>query len=1134
MHHPMSDFHRILQEQVIAVAEAHDHEVDYLRHFVLHLQFENSGLKKCLSDLQHGGKDQIPYGGSVENAKDESSSTEVQVINMEEAIDNEDQEATAIPHNGTPAAVGIQRKEMRGKTMSMPRPENDVEPHHFLDDFVKSCMEKYYIGREVEVLRSSGLWMPGTVVKSQRYGTIRVSIDNDESFKELSRDILATHIKLPGEELSHSQLLQVFPAPPPLEPPTIHGWNADDFAVAVGGPPGIKRQTLAWNMQEPSALSRRVSSVPTEQQDSRQPPVQTAQEKSVPVRCFRSGSGSSASEDSQSSGPIISPTSARSLCRSPTVPNTAGINTDDEFSDGEEPDSPYSPVLSEPWSSHRAGNTVPRLSCPGPASPSDAISRQRSDSGLRKKQSEVFAKDRSSGQRLSLQVPMRSETRRPSAGAKRDSAANRRSSLDSINSERRGSRRESQVSFYSSASASQSKRPSIINLGSPRPSINNLGNVSQSLAPFAGSPRPSINNLGNVSQSFAAFAGASCNGNDNENGCASCMADDSDSSSNAVEFTLLPIWITERVTRRRGKVLDGMGTFQTGSLAGSIAIPQHGRDDEMFEKIVGKPSSAFHILWTACCLALIIKDAVLVPLEVFELMDMDPTGPLSLVSLCFWMLDVANSFRTGYITSEGVLEMRISKVTRRYIKTWMALDLSWVMCDWVVLFRRWLFDPGKDIDALAKVARSLVMLRLMRVPKVTRLAGFLSEHIRSEMTNVIVGIAKIVVFLIWMAHLVACAWYAIGVRMGSATIGPDTWVAKNGLERESMATRYVWSLHWSLAQFVGENLFEIHSVAEHVFATLILFLAFIFSALFVSSITTAMTKISVITSTLAGQNLQLRRYLADNGISNSLSMRVRRNAQHAVDERKKQAPEESIELLQLVSEPLRVELHFELRGPFLLSHPFFENYEEVNPAGLRELCHSALLPEKASHGDIMFSNGETPTRPRMYFVTGSVVFHYHRHDNGDPTDKESGVQILNAGTWVGEPVLWTSWTHQGQLRVKDDCTILVLDAEQFQKIVSPYPTPHANNYGEAFVDALNNAGVENLTDTAFPEREMQNVLAHAFPDRYRLQQPRNSGLDSIVSGNTYTNPSGAFGVWDSVFGTSHSLLRSAKTRTFDD
>ena len=77
------------------------------------------------------------------------------------------------------------------------------------------------------------------------------------------------------------------------------------------------------------------------------------------------------------------------------------------------------------------------------------------------------------------------------------------------------------------------------------------------------------------------------------------------------------------------------------------------------------------------------------------------TQSLKLVSLCFWMLDVANSFRTGYITSEGVLEMRISKVTRRYIKTWMALDLSWVMCDWVVLFRRWLFDPGKDTDALA-------------------------------------------------------------------------------------------------------------------------------------------------------------------------------------------------------------------------------------------------------------------------------------------------------------------------------------------------------------------------------------------------------------------------------------------------
>merc|ERR1712032_1246131 len=67
---------------------------------------------------------------------------------------------------------------------------------------------------------------------------------------------------------------------------------------------------------------------------------------------------------------------------------------------------------------------------------------------------------------------------------------------------------------------------------------------------------------------------------------------------------------------------------------------------------------------------------------------------------------------------------------------------------------------------------------------------------------------------------------------------------------------------------------------------------------------------------------RLRKYLLDNAISYILTMRVQRSAQHALLEQQNYIPEGHVELLELVSEPLRIELHFELYSRILKCHPF--------------------------------------------------------------------------------------------------------------------------------------------------------------------------------------------------------------------
>merc|ERR1740130_1718292 len=99
------------------------------------------------------------------------------------------------------------------------------------------------------------------------------------------------------------------------------------------------------------------------------------------------------------------------------------------------------------------------------------------------------------------------------------------------------------------------------------------------------------------------------------------------------------------------------------------------------------------------------------------------------------------------------------------------------------------------------------------------------------------------------------------------------------------------------------------------YAIVVYLMAFWSGAVFIGILTSSMTQWYLEGSQMAQQQVQLRRYLSQNGISKNLALRVRRNAQHSLAEAVKTTPEESVELMKQVSEPLHVELHFEMYSP---------------------------------------------------------------------------------------------------------------------------------------------------------------------------------------------------------------------------
>jgi len=337
-----------------------------------------------------------------------------------------------------------------------------------------------------------------------------------------------------------------------------------------------------------------------------------------------------------------------------------------------------------------------------------------------------------------------------------------------------------------------------------------------------------------------------------------------------------------------------------------------------------------------------------------------------------------------------------------------------------------------------------------------------------------VNIVKIIVVLLVLAHFIACIWYKVGQAEGDeSTAG---WVVHHGLRDESFGDRYAWSLHWSLAQFTGEMIFMPRNGVERAFALLVLLVTFIISALFVSSITTSMTRLTLLAGKQPLQLVALRRYLFDLRVPTALIVRMQRNAQSALEEKRRTAPEE---LLGIISEPLRAEFHYTLYSPALLAHPFLAFYNEINAASIRRVCHAAVAPMPLMRGDVVFNENETPAQPRMLFVVGSGMLRYQQRGE-EP-------EFLSNGHWACEAVLWTHWMHCGVLAAESQCRLLALDAERFRKFVSPYPSRHAGKYAAAFVEQLNRLDRSELSDLWSPDFE--EVAERALPDWMRSDTP---------------------------------------------
>lgn len=489
---------------------------------------------------------------------------------------------------------------------------------------------------------------------------------------------------------------------------------------------------------------------------------------------------------------------------------------------------------------------------------------------------------------------------------------------------------------------------------------------------------------------------------------------------------------------------------------------------KILQAMVLPPDGKRRLFWLVFSLLLIAYDMVMVPLSVFELDTSSFEFPMTVFSASFWTIDFIVAFFVGYYVS-GSLELRPHKTALNYVKTWMMADLILLMFEWTDA----IISEMPSLPSLIRASRSLRILRFLRSAKLLRAAKLpsfvksLPFISRSEYITLSLGILRQLLGILFINHTIAAVWYLLGQNNG--------WLTTYEIPTTDWWYTYLITLHWSLTQFTPASMtVQPTTLEERAFNVAVVIFALVTFSSFVSSITNLMTHLRNLESAEAIMFSKLEDFMQSRKFSFYLTVRVRRYLEQRIQEKRSRPEEGDIILLERLSEPLKMEVHFEMWSPTLTKHSLFFAYSRLNEPAVMKLCHTALKTMSLSGEDYLFAKGET-AKSMFFVLSGSLTY---TMEIGAPTP-------VSAPAFFTEMVLWAPWSHNGTMRARSDCKILLMDAEKFHDVVF-----HARNcqlevckYAERAIHILNKYfNKDTRTDLNCGKYNERRMVKKVFPE----------------------------------------------------
>ena len=435
-------------------------------------------------------------------------------------------------------------------------------------------------------------------------------------------------------------------------------------------------------------------------------------------------------------------------------------------------------------------------------------------------------------------------------------------------------------------------------------------------------------------------------------------------------------------------------------------------DDAYKRRCFFRPESRFRKSWDLVQVLMLFYVAVAVPLRIGFNIEAKPDEFgfywEVVVDLYFWF-DIFVQFRSAYLGVDKNLITDSKLIRGRYFRSWFFIDVA--SCLPVTYIELILKKARGEEDLEANQSVKLMkILRLLRLAKLLRLARInrLLQRLENEYEGLaaVLKIWKIILTIIFVAHLVACLWYYVGSQAkeydGVTTLethpdeAPGTplyktfgsadsiespgsvlegWVVKNGwdcLEFDpecsdaTLFTRYLDAFYYSVTTLttVGYGDRTPFTNSEKVFSILAELAGCIIFGIIAGSLGALAMSTSMAAREMKYERERLDEFLKIKQIPSHLRQQVVEQMDNWFDQ-KSVFDEQAI--LERLPPKHRKELLMEMYSDHLSTCPLLKGMEE---GIVSKLCLQ-MLPYLALEGDTIVKEGDVGEE--MYMVVRGTI-----------------------------------------------------------------------------------------------------------------------------------------------------------------
>jgi len=528
-----------------------------------------------------------------------------------------------------------------------------------------------------------------------------------------------------------------------------------------------------------------------------------------------------------------------------------------------------------------------------------------------------------------------------------------------------------------------------------------------------------------------------------------------------------------------------------------VILERHGIREATHKKnrldaLVMHPDARKRWAFDVTSILMLVVDAIFTPYSMTFELDNAVVNLVFMTFLgAFWFTDMCLSFLTGYQTPEGEIELRFVNVAKHYFRTTFILDGACVAVDVTAIVEAWLevshgskggFARFLRVAKLQRVFRIFSMVRLFRVMK--KFSDFMEAKV-SQQWKLIVLVLQVSALLMWLCHVFACIWYAIGQWAPQGEISHN-WLETSLYDQEGTRVRdqeksyrYIAACHWALAQItLGATDVPAITSAERIFTMACNFFGLIFGGALVSILSTTLIELRELNHENNTTISVLQNYLLEHNVVLATRLRVLHQVKDRVQARDKVITEKDVRALQVLSHTLLKELRGCVFSQHLLKHPLFITWDSLSADALKIVCSQGLAFLNIHHEDELFA--VATESHRVFFLMDGALEYFQ-----DPRDgfvEQARTTEVLPQTWLSEATWWCHWVHTGDAYGTSISSLLTVSPETVistmarQTLLHSVTMEYAKRFYEQVIQPPQNCHPDDLH---VPCTEFHDVMSSA-------------------------------------------------------